>query len=85
MGYSTEHAVGTYINCKDVTTPAEYSEFDAARTTNIILFSMLATLWLCNLAMLAWWMRSSVKAVTWILYSIVGLIILARLYEVIQL
>ena len=72
-----------YDNC--TITSEEETRFNVTRSIVIILFSLLALLWLFNVVILLAWSRMPKRLVTWLLYGIIGLITFARLYEVIQL
>lgn len=66
-------------------TPSESLTFTDIRVADIVLFSTVLFLWFVNLIMLGFKHRFQNRLITVILYGIIGLIVFARLIEVIYI
>ena len=66
-------------------TPSETMTFTDIRVADIVLFSTVLLLWFVNLLMLGFKHRFQNRLITVILYGIIGLIVFARLIEVIYI
>lgn len=65
--------------------PNETKTFTDIRVADIALFSTVIAIWIINLFMMCFKRRLHNKLITVVLYGIIGVIIIARLVEVITL
>lgn len=71
-------------NC--LLTDVEVQTIHTIRLTDVILFGMLALLWMLNILLIVLWRPHSAKNISAaVLYTIVGIIIISRMAEVIEL
>ena len=66
-------------------TATEYKTFEDIRIADIVLFSTVLTLWVINLLMMCFVRRLHNRLISSILYGIIGMILIARLAEVIAI
>ena len=67
-------------------TDVEVETIHTIRLTDVILFGILALLWMLNILLIVLWRHHSAKNISAaVLYTIVGIIIISRMTEVIEL